>query len=97
VHRQENHVNCQVPLLNCPRHFKTVFAGHIDIQNHNVRLVLANLCQRGFAIVGFGNDFDVRFRFNHHAQPATQERMIVSDYNSGFSFHFDYLHKAEKC
>src|SRR3989304_3728810 len=70
------------------QNLKSIHPGHPDVKQHNIRLEGLRHTQRLEAICRFANDIDVRLPRQEHAEPFTEEGVVVGDE------HPDLVHKS---
>ena len=59
--------------------FDAALAGHHDVHQHDVRLLLDRLVDRPVGILGFPDRLDVGLRVEDAAQAAAHDGMVVDD------------------
>src|SRR6185369_16198977 len=60
-------------------------AGHVHVDQCDIRIQSFDACQAWRAIIGFGDHFHVRLLVDDQAQTGAYQRMVVDQYDSDHS------------
>jgi hypothetical protein len=71
--------------LELASHFEAVEAGHVDIEDDDVGLMIVEHFEGGLAVGGFADDFEDAAFFDDFAKTAAKDRVIVDDEELGFT------------
>jgi hypothetical protein len=63
---------------------ETGHARHRDVDDRQIHVLSQAELQGLGAVTGFADYFQVWLRLEHHAQPATDDGVIVDEQNAGF-------------
>lgn len=81
-------------LANDPDRRLAILAGHLHVEEHDVRLQPIELLDGINAIAGLANDLDILFRFEKGDHAFAQHRMIVDDQNTYRSHETPLIHRS---
>src|SRR6266481_4302782 len=60
-------------------HVETAEAGHLQIEQHEIRFQSSNLFERSLAVLGFAYGFDIRDGTQAVAQHLAGDRLVIDD------------------
>jgi hypothetical protein len=78
VHGQGEDGRIRVHLLYAPGGLDPVHVGHLHVHQNHVRLQGAHFLDGFPAVFGLADDLDVLARLQQHAQPGTDDDVIIS-------------------
>ena len=81
----EHHRRARLERGEMARGLQPVDAGHGDVQQHQVGVVLGHRVQRGMAVAHLGHQFHAVLRGQQRAQALARQRLVIGDHH----LHFD--------